>query len=135
MLPDFLGFYALAKERRNFWITRWHFHRYQSAVLKITQARAETKAQHRAKRKYMIGRAAGVGKMLADIENAAMMQQAVKHRGRLMRCSGNHFNMIQPALVRHMGIKAEARIIARASIDVAAARASLCPAKKLAVRA
>ena len=81
----------------------------------------------------MIGRPAGVGVMLDDPEIGAVAGEAVEDIGRLMRRGRDHFDVVGRALIRIMGVEAEAMIDAIAGVDIAARRAALRGPEELAI--
>ena len=81
----------------------------------------------------MIGRPASVGVMLDDFQIGAVAGEAVEDIGRLMRRGRDHFDVVGRALIRIMGVEAEAMIDAIAGVDIAARRAALRGPEELAI--
>lgn len=72
---------ALAEERSERWIGARRGDRHEPPIGKIAQAWAESKAQHRAEREHVVGSPAGVGEMLVNPQDAAVVQEPVEDVG------------------------------------------------------
>jgi hypothetical protein len=84
MFPNDLGLDPLAEQRLQMRVGRDRCNASEFALGQVAQAWAEAEAERGAEGEDVIGSAAGVRVMRIDLQQRAVVQQAIKHVGRLV---------------------------------------------------
>lgn len=134
MLANDVGSNSFSQKRGNARIGRRKIDRDKPAIREVPQPGAQAESEHGTEREHMVGRAAGVGVVLRDVEIAAMVQQAVENVRRFMRRGRDDLHVIGPVLIGDMGVEAEPRIDAITGIDIAARSGSFPATEELSIR-
>ena len=93
-------------------------HDVQLAFLEITDTRREAVSQQMAEPEDVIGRAGGVGVVLADRDATFMLEQAVEHESRFADGGGNDLGVERGILVGDVRIEFHAWIAAVFGIGI-----------------
>ena len=106
----------------------------EPSIGEIADARREAEAQEAAQAEHMVDGAGGVGVMLANIERAFVMQQAVENMRRLAGVGGDDLGVERRIAIGDMGVELHARLRAVFGVVVGARFAVAAGPEKLAVR-
>ena len=128
MVADVLDVERDANHRRESVIGGLALGDVQLGVAQVADARGEAEAQQVHQGEDMIGEARRVGVVLLDPQIAVVVQQAIKHVGRIAYPDVDHLSAKWGVLVGDVGVEQPPRLRAVFGIDVAGA---LGPAARL----
>ena len=106
----------------------------QLGIAQVADARREAKAQQVHQAEDVIGEACRIGVVFLDPQIGLVVQQAVKHVGRIAHADVNHLGTEGRVLVGDMGIKRPTRATAILRIDMPGALCLASGSEVLTVR-
>ncbi len=113
VLANDIGLDPPAQERLQILVGRRRLDAGELAIGEVAQPRAEAEAEHGAEDEHVIRGAAGIDVMRVDLQQRAVVQQAVEHVRRLVAGRRHDLDAVGAVLIGDMGVEAEAGVVRR----------------------